>query len=169
MDFSSADAPKIRMRILTQSDSNQLLNWRNQIEIRKFSKNNRKISIDEHNIWLETRLALINELGPIFIFEKEELAIGMTRLDKKNKQESEISILVSPTNQGKGFGIKMLDLTIVHALDILRIPVLIAQIHTKNHASLALFRRFGFQIVDKRNLNSSFVMVELKTLDYRRQ
>jgi RimJ/RimL family protein N-acetyltransferase len=150
MDIPHSDAPKIRMRIVTRHDSHQLLSWRNQIKVGKFSKDNKEISSEEHTLWFTTRLKEMDQLGPIFVFEIEELAIGMTRLDRKSEREVEISILVSPTNQGKGVGKKMLDITIDYAFEVLKIPVVVAQIHLKNHTSLALFRRSGFQIFMER-------------------
>ncbi len=77
-------------------------------------------------------------------------AIGLIDLfdyDPKNSRIG-IGILINnETNRNNGVGSQALGLLIDYCFEILNIHQLFANISTENEASLALFTKFGFQIV----------------------
>lgn len=140
---------KVVMRPVKITDSQQLLEWRNHISVRRFSKHIDEISIDVHELWLANKLDSSNHDSKILIFSELDKDIGMTRLDKLGVALAEISILVEPTLHGKGLGSKILRQTINYAFEHLNYSGLQADIHIENHGSASLFSKFGFKRVNR--------------------
>lgn len=135
---------KLQMRRVCKTDSKQLLTWRNYSEVRKYSRQTEIITDEEHEIWFEDKLQSVQSNCEIFIFSESDLLVGMSRIDIAETGCAEISILVDPGFQGRGYGTRILGQTISHALDERGLSELEAIIHRKNLASLALFRKFKF-------------------------
>jgi RimJ/RimL family protein N-acetyltransferase len=156
----------LKMRSAQAYDSEQLLAWRNLGEVRMFAKNTGEISSNTHINWYLTRITKTEEIGPIFIFEIKNSKIGMSRLDRKGTQFFEISILVSPEYQKKGYGIKMLNMTVRHAFSSLAASGLRAHIHHQNLASESLFKKAGFKKSNRKVLEDKFVEFELSLSEH---
>jgi RimJ/RimL family protein N-acetyltransferase len=133
------------MRIATISDAGLLLTWRNDPNVRKFSKSTSLISPTEHNVWLEDRLKRFEE-EPLFIFTIEGDLAGTARLDALPEEEKsfEISILIDPKFQGLGYSKILLNQVFDHAFGKLQAEMIIAVIHSGNSKSIKLFQSAGF-------------------------
>jgi RimJ/RimL family protein N-acetyltransferase len=137
----------IIMRNASLGDATILLDWRNSLSTRRFSRNSELIQIEDHLVWLVERLERI-ALEPFYIFEQKHKLIGMSRLDFEFQTSDEfvISILVDPNQHGKGIGTKILDMTCAAIFDLYPSSTIIAHVHQNNSVSQKLFANGGFKL-----------------------
>ncbi len=144
------------MRFAIRADSQRLLAWRNHENVRRYSRNIEKIDWDVHQEWFEDKLDPSKSNSKIFIFLQADLYVGMSRLDSLSEDSGEISILVDPALQGKGYGFKILRQCIEYAFTESKYLELEALIHSENSASQALFSKCGFVKLRKVGLFESY-------------
>ena len=142
------------MRDVAFQDSEVLLGWRNQTEVRMFSRNQGLISKETHEQWLQNRLKLL-PTEPFWMFENSLEKIGFVRcdLDPTSKQH-EISIVINPAMRGMGFGKIILDLALKNCLERNPESIFFAETHTNNLSSKLLFLKCGFE---EFSLNGDFL------------
>jgi GNAT superfamily N-acetyltransferase len=142
------DTMKITQRTATLNDAAILLNWRNDKSTRKFSRQSEKINPDEHIEWLIARLKRVRA-EPFYLFDSEFGAIGMCRLDAISGSASkyEISILVEPSQHGKGIGTRILSLTCESFFELYPNYAIVAYIDGENYVSQKLFLSAGFKLM----------------------
>ena len=138
---------EITQRIATLDDATTLLTWRNHPRAREYSLHNEEIPSPEHLQWLKARLQRVH-LEPFFLFEMDGKPIGMSRLDDLNisSNEFEISILVDPNEQGRGAGLKILNITCDIFFEKYPNHKINARVHKENLVSQKLFNRAGFAL-----------------------
>lgn len=137
------------IRIAIISDAEMLLNWRNDQNVRKFSKSTRQISQTEHETWLKDRLKRVSN-EPLFIFIIEGALAGTARLDSLQGLEKifEVSILIDPKYQGFGYARILLDQVCEYAIRKLQAEMIFATIHNDNTKSIRLFQSAGFKYLN---------------------
>jgi len=135
----------LNLRYANSKDNLLILDWRNNTDVRKYSRSREIIEQDIHDKWFTIRLANMH-LEPILIFSFQGKDFGMTRLDKASDSSStfEISILVDPDFQGRGFARMMISQTLLLAQDSLAATELVANIHRENLSSIGLFTNLDF-------------------------
>ena len=133
------------IRDVTFKDSETLLEWRNQPEVRIFSRNQGLILKATHTQWLENRLKLISN-EPFWMFENSVQKIGFVRFDFDSAlKHYEISIVINPAVRGKGFGKMILNLAIENCMAQNPDLNFFAEAHINNLSSQSLFLNGGFQ------------------------
>ncbi len=139
----------MKIRSANKEDSNEIFNWRNNIDSIVMSLNNRKISLAEHNKWFEDSVNNLNR--EIFIGEKEGVRLGLCRFDYNKKLNlAKVSINMNPSYRSKGFGKELLENTIQYYLNKNNC-ILKAQIKSNNIISKKLFLSVGFYITEVKN------------------
>ena len=123
--------------------------WRNDIETRRLSFNNKIITWQEHIHWFDKLLK--NKSSKFFIGEINNIPVGL--IGFKNFRENnicyEVNINISPKYRGKGIGKKMLKFGIKNLKEFDRnLDYVVANIKTENFQSIALFESFGFVLVN---------------------
>ena len=133
------------MRDITFQDSEILLEWRNQREVRMFSRNQGLIPKETHEQWLQNRLKLLLD-EPFWMFENSLGKIGFVRCDlQPASKQIEVSIVINPAFRGMGFGKIVLNLAIESCLVRHPESIFIAEAHTDNLSSKMLFLKCGFE------------------------
>ena len=144
------------MRLARDMDSQKLLSWRNEACVRMYTRQNQEISRDVHEAWFDNVLNEKQYESKIFIFSESDNYIGMSRLDSLSALTCEVSLLVDPEFHCKGYGSKILGLSIDFAFSKLNFLEIIACIHAENLPSKALFSKFGFMKSHKQGLFETF-------------
>ena len=133
------------MREVGFQDSEEILAWRNQAEVREFSRNQDLITREIHLQWLNERLKLIPD-QPFWMFESGLGNVGFVRFDLDSAAKLyEISIVVNPSMRGKGFGKEILNRAINNCLSKNSDSNFFAEAHKNNLDSHSLFLNCGFQ------------------------
>ena len=132
------------VRIVRDSDSEAILAWRNNPDVRKWSRNQGILGEEEHEKWFSAWLMPNHQKGHFFIVENSFSKLGMVRFDSKSLHEYEISIVVDPNHQNQGVARNAIALA-AHQIALAegKFSVL-ASINCKNKLSISLFNKIGF-------------------------
>ena len=148
------------MRDYSVADSSLLLEWRNSIDARRYSRNQKEISADEHNRWLASRV--LNEFpGPFWIITINEAPIGYVRFDLNVSDERvfEVSIFLTSDFRHTGLGKKSLILALQSMGKKFTGYEIIATVHIENKGSVKLFKSLGFTL---KNSHGFFQILSLR-------
>ena len=135
----------ITVRRVKEEDSRLLLAWRNDPEARMWSRNEGKISLAEHQRWFEDWISSNPSKGYLFLIEVSGVAVGMIRFDKSEIEAFEISVLVAPKFQKRGVAQTAINLATSEVLRANHRFSVNAFVHSKNLASIKLFKRLEYQ------------------------
>lgn len=138
-----------------------LLQWRNDVETRQFSRNSESITLDKHLVWFENQLSKSQSDFLLTIFELDGEPVGMTRLDRLESESFEISIVVSPNHRGQGLSKMFLSKTISRSSSLTNIHSLVAYIREDNLKSIKLFHNHGFIFQEDDGEFKKFVLNDL--------
>ena len=139
----------ISIRTVNLSDSSLLLSWRNNPEVRKWSRDTNEIGVDTHEKWFKGWLSQKPEKGFFFVIEHLGSPVGMIRFDLMNNNSLEISVLVESNFQGKGIAKAAISVAISEIKDNIHDFTVLASIHESNFPSIELFKRIGFEHTGK--------------------
>lgn len=130
-----------------RSDMRAVYDWRNSVEVSRWSGSQEPITWEAHTAWFERvmsdpdrRLLLVKSLGE---------PIGVIRLDRIRegvKEHVELSVYLVPSHMGKGWGAKVIRAgrRVVKAY-FPEAREIIAKVLMDNVASHTVFQRAGFQ------------------------
>jgi L-amino acid N-acyltransferase YncA len=126
-----------------------VLGWRNDPLVYKWSRTNRPITLTEHVEWFKNRKHRL-ELEPVYAYFYRKSFVGMARLDLLSDEAYEVSLIVNPLYRGQGYGKLVLkDICELFSQSMLFRYKLFAVVHDDNKASQHLFNSFGFQPIAK--------------------
>lgn len=131
----------IKLRPATKDDAENLLKWKNDETMRKYTiADNAIISMKDHMKWLK------GHIDRIYIIEDKATgeAMGDIRFE-----EDEMAIKVDPAHRGKGVALETLEVA------KFMFDTLIGNVANGNVASMRLFVRAGFKIVDYKVENNT--------------
>ena len=137
----------VSVRQVKISDSRVLLNWRNDPAVLKWSETSRAIEEVEHETWFNNWISEYSAKGYFHIIELENIGVGMVRLDLREANTYEISVLVDPNFQGRGIAEIGINLVFQKILDSADYLIISAMIHRENRSSISLFQKLEFENV----------------------
>ncbi len=147
----------VSVRRVEDSDSGILLNWRNDPAVLKWSGTSRAVEESEHETWFKNWMSEYSAKGNFHIIELGNTPVGMVRLDLREANSYEISVLVDPNFQGRGIAEIGINLVFQKILDSADYLIITAMIHTENSSSISLFQKLGFE-----NLNVDGKFLQLR-------
>lgn len=131
---------KLSLRRATRGDKEDLLVWRNDMDMRCNSFQQKVVTENEHEQWFakvmqdDNRFLLIGCLG--------EKKIGVVRYDKIGDKAYEVNINVAPGTRGQGWGTELLKQSLFWVKGKVK-----ARVKKSNAASLRCFLKAGYKIV----------------------
>lgn len=137
----------IRLRAIEKEDLKQLRNWRNEPEIKKFTREYRELSMQNQLQWLDSLASDKNTIMFAVETKKGKLVgcTGLTYIDWKNSR-AEVSIYIGDKNyKGKGYGTDTLKTLIKYGFEELNLHLLFGEIFEYNKANIGLFEKCGFK------------------------
>ncbi len=139
------DASELHFRFPDNKDVDLLLSWRNNPNVRKYSRDSEVIDPNTHAKWFAGRLKDL-EKQPLFIFIWQQNDIGIIRLDSQTDSVGifEISVLVDEKFQNRGFATTMISQVIQYAKKNFSAKEIRAVIHLENYQSINLFTKLNF-------------------------
>lgn len=132
------DGRMVRLRPAEAGDEAMILAWQAQPETRRFARNPRVPTTEEHRTWFAAKRADPDCLFNVVLHDG--VSAGMVRLDRRGGVGWEISIAIDAARHGNGIG--RAALALVRRL-VPEAPLL-AGILPGNQASLALFARADY-------------------------
>jgi len=125
------------LRLITADDSALLFDWVNDEDVRANSFTPEKIELENHNLWLNSKLNSKESI--IFILEKDDIPVGQIRFDLCDSYW-EIDYSISKSHRGKGLGSSIIKLGIAY----LNKKNIKAKVKNSNFASQNIFEKLGF-------------------------
>ena len=94
----------VALRPCAESDAKTLFDLRNNPELIALSTRKVSVTWDEHVAWLRNCLSAPQK-HRIFLLEVQSLGtVGMIRFDRDNEATARISVMLDPSQTGKGIG-----------------------------------------------------------------
>jgi UDP-2,4-diacetamido-2,4,6-trideoxy-beta-L-altropyranose hydrolase len=155
----------IKCRRAGMKDIDTYFQWANNESVRANAINQKKIEYDNHVKWFKSRIK--DENSFLYIFEKENKAIGQVRFDKSESNYI-IDYSIDEIFRGLGYGKVILKLGLEQLINDCKKNmhcIIKAQVKVDNKASCSVFERFNFVntgIVEIKN--NHFVEYEKKVL-----
>ena len=131
-----------RVRSMLVSDLEQVLEWRNHSEIRRYMYTQHKITLDEHTNWYKK--ASNSPEHYLLIFEINNIPTGFININKiKNSNIADWGFYVAPDSE-KGTG-KMLGITVLnYAFEVIKLHKICGQALSYNVPSAKFHTSLGF-------------------------
>ena len=137
----------MKIKDADNSDSLDIFEWRNDPISCQMFVSNKKVTLEEHKKWFES--SQNNPLRKIYIGIYTDEKVGICRFDIDSKMTSaEVSINLNPTMRGKNLSYQLLSDSIETYKKTNQIR-LTATIKKENKASLIIFQKCSFSIVDE--------------------
>ena len=137
----------MKIKDADNSDSFDIFKWRNDPISCQMFVSNKKVTLEEHKKWIESSLS--NPLRKIYIGILKDEKVGICRFDIDSKLTSaEVSINLNPNMRGKNLSYQLLSESIKTYKKTNQIR-LTATIKKENKASLIIFQKCSFSIVDQ--------------------
>jgi len=132
----------LAFRAADAADERLTLEWRNHLEVRRFSGDGGPIAQDDHHLWFGRVLA--DPDRALLIAQHEGQPLAVVRFDDLGGPEPEISIYVDPARHGDGWGTEVLMSAARWLQQHHQIRRIRARIHADNGASQRAFGAAGF-------------------------
>lgn len=136
-------ANSIALRLASQDDCRQLFEWRNDPTTVAMSLVSEPVAWEDHVGWFNSVLS--NPERHLLVASDGSENFGTVRFDEID-DTAEISITVSPEKRGQGIGGLLLELAAAWARQELGLGRILAQIKATNPASIAIFKKAGYEI-----------------------
>ncbi|MDH3208981.1 MAG: UDP-2,4-diacetamido-2,4,6-trideoxy-beta-L-altropyranose hydrolase [Burkholderiaceae bacterium] len=137
-------AGSLKLRRALPSDAVRTFAWRNHPSTRRFSRDSRELTLEEHRNWWQSMLA--DRQHVLFVADLGPYDVGVLRLDLDG-EDAEISVYLDPAFTGLGLGQAMLRAAQRWARDnpTPAIKRLVAHILPSNAVSRKAFTSVGFE------------------------
>ena len=133
-----------KLRKVTKGDWKVILEWRNDKITRQNSFNSELISINTHKEFIKN--TLINTDRNLFILEYNEIPVGTIREDRVDKDEFELSYVISPKYRGKKIGQIMISLYLIG-----RKGSFLCEVKEENFSSIKMIENLDFKLFKTEN------------------
>lgn len=146
----------IAFRKAASEDESRTFSWASNPSVRKYSFQKSKISPIEHCEWFQKKITDSDCLYLLLIAENR--ICGSIRFDKINIHTVLLSFLIDPTEQGKGYGTKIVQegqLLVNRYLD--DVHTIQADVMHSNEASHHIFRKLDYEISDAEKEKTTYV------------
>lgn len=151
---------QIILREITLEDAGQIVNWRNIPEVYRYFKFPHPITLQEHVDWFTKTYEKQTERKDFMLLRlPDELAVGTAGLSRvpETKNTVEMSYLVAPEQQRKGYARRAIELLCDLAVREWAAERARTVIHRENEKSLAFIKNQGFTQI---NSEADFLIFE---------
>ncbi len=142
MKINEFETKRCLLREITLEDAIQIVEWRSNPNVYKFFKNPIKIDVDSHLRWFnESYVKNDSRIDMIAFIKNTKLKIGVFGVNRIDSGTAEVSYLLDPQYQGKGYAFEILSAIEDYFFKIWDIKMFIAEIHKHNINSISFIER----------------------------
>lgn len=143
------ESNRVTLKEIEFSDAENIVSWRSDPNVYKFFRAPHAITLQEHIAWYHSSyLKSDSRIDFIATEKKTGEPIGLFGIRKSNssseQKKAEVSYLLKPEAQGKGYAGEAVLSLIELAKQIWSVKKIVAEIHEQNSASIALVERLQF-------------------------
>ena len=137
----------ITLRGIEESDTDNVLRWRNSSEVVKYFNYQRPITKTDHVNWMETKVRT-GEVCQFIIsdalLEKDVGSVYLKDIDNVN-HKAEYGVFIGESEaMGRGLGTAVAKLIVRFAFDELKLHRLYLQVHADNARAVRCYEKAGF-------------------------
>ena len=144
----SLEKNDLLIRHVTKNDFELLWSWVNDPIVRKNSFNSEPIPFSTHIEWCKRKIK--DPLCTMYLFYTlDNIPISHVRFEQDRKNSAIISITVSPSQRGRGFGTKSIRQACERFLKVTSVNDINAYIKADNKASIRAFKKAGFSFIEE--------------------
>ena len=137
----------LKIKVFNLKDQRFILKLHNQSVKEKIFYQNNIVKFDDHKKWINLNIKKKNILIYIFYYKKK--IIGYSRFNKLKKNAFSISIVIDKKYRNKGFGKKLLELSITKFFSNNKGKIF-SYIKTKNLKPINIFKKNFFKKISKK-------------------
>lgn len=149
---SKLQGTKSYLRPITYDDTEIMVKWRNQDNVRRYFIYREVFTRQIHENWMKTRVETGEVVQFIICDITKDIPIGCTYLRDINSSEgtAEYGVLIGEESyRGNGIGKEVLALTLKHAFEEMKLERVNARVISSNGPSLYSFLHSGFVICEE--------------------
>lgn len=128
---------------LSEPQKEMILEWRNHANVRANMYNTDIITKEEHFAFIDSLPQRENKR--YFLVEEGENAIGVIDFNDISNISTKLGIYANPFLTQKGIGTLLMQTLIAYAFDVLKTPILEAEVFVHNERAIYLYEKFGFK------------------------
>lgn len=137
------DLTRNRVRPMTRDDLEQVLAWRNHIDVRRYMYSQHEISLDEHASWFER--ASLDSKRNLLMFERDRVPLGFVNLHQiAAGGVADWGFYVAP-EAPRGTGRHLGKTALQYAFDPLGLHKVCGQALEYNERSIRFHKSLGFR------------------------
>lgn len=154
------DGEKVVLRSFVREDAEQLVKWRQDMEVIRYFLDNKPLTMERHLDWFDNDYMNNPERVDFVIFEKEtERPVGTAGIKAFEEGCPEVSYAIGEKDmRGKGLAKDAILTLMRYAKECLGAARVAAGIHHDNAASRGIAGRLGFQPGEKMAGHDDFTM-----------
>ena len=138
---------QLLLRGIDEKDAEIIVEWRSDVNVYKYFKSPHQITLEEHLRWYCTKYLFDKSRYDWICIEKMSgNRIGIFGL-LRDGEKAEISYLLAPEAQHKGYAIEVIRELIVYAEKKWNCKQIVAEIHKDNKSSIKLVKKLGFSMI----------------------
>ncbi len=144
---------RLLLKEITEKDTSLIVKWRSNPDVYKYFLSPYSLGAEEHLRWYYDKYKLDeNCFNWMAIIKKTESRIGVFGIRKNecNMQSAEISYILAPEYQRKGYAQEAVVQLMKFARYDWRCVEIVAEIHVDNQDSLRFARNLGFNYVGRK-------------------
>ncbi len=137
----------VYLRPITVEDTDDIIQWRNSEDVRKYFIYQGVLTREGHLRWLETRIQSGEVVQFIIVEKRTEESIGSVYLRDVDHvdHKAEYGIFIGMENKkGKGYGTQAAKLLIRYAFEILDLHRVYLRVFADNKRAIASYQKAGF-------------------------
>lgn len=142
------DGERIYLRSITYDDTDLIVRWRNQENVRKYFFYTADFTSESHEKWMKNKVETGEVEQFIVCMKDNDRPVGCTYLrdvDYDNNKAEYGVFLGEEDIRGMGIGKEALEITVRFAFDVLKLHRVYARVKESNKASLYSFLHTGFE------------------------
>lgn len=142
------EGKKVYLRYISYDDTDTIVRWRNQENVRKYFLFRDEFTTQIHESWIKNHIETGDVDQFIVCMKDTDRPVGSTYLrdiDHDNSK-AEYGVFIGEEEvRGQGIGKEILELTCRYAFDVLKLHKVYARVIEGNDASLYCFLHCGFE------------------------
>lgn len=146
--------PEVIIRICPKKYLEKVWQWRNDPLTRKMSRNNERISWQDHLDWFLKVQKNPRHYCFLGFIEKEP--IGIVRFDYFDEGTFEIGVNLAPIHRKKGLSYPLVEKAIEHLCSCTEVKMILAEVKNINIASNKLFQKLQFTRINHDSVMSYY-------------
>lgn len=141
------DGKKVYLRLMTKEDTNLIVKWRNQDNVRRYFIFQERFTEEGHMNWIESMIDTGKAIQFIIVEKHSNMPIGSVyfRDISKEHNRAEYGIFIGEESAvGKGYGTETAQLAVEYGFHTLKLHKIVLRVFADNERAIKSYEKTGF-------------------------